>query len=212
MQRTTIIIAALFLSAGILSQPGCCTSGDAQMLSRHLEPLHVCSAGGKTESITFAQAMAWHHAREQEHAKQTPASSPSRSERKDAEHDDGLCMGVATGYQAIRYAAGMLFPGETPNASDFELSVTGAMPGLWDILDLYAGRKLARPKAKQKKMSLESFTFTATRVSEGKLLSFRLRDGLIPPEFFDLKNRGETCDSPEVVHLKERAVRKILML
>ncbi len=209
-RTTTIIIASLFMFVGVLSQSGCSISGDAESLSRRLEPLCICREGEKVEKITFVQAMAWHHAHEVDHPQKTHTPSLVQSDQKEAEHDDGLCVGVATGYQAVRYAAEMLFSGETPKASDFELSVAGYMPGVWDIFDLYTGEKLARPKAKQKKMSLDSFTFKARRVSTGRQLSFRLRDGLITQEFFDLKNSGATCDSPELERLKKQAARKIL--
>ncbi len=181
-------------------------------------PLRVRGEDGNVKTITFARMMAWHH--EHEHhdgdssdaaSRATPASSSSRP--KEAEHDDGLCIGVATGYQAIRYATGRLFPNQTPKASDFDISVAGAMRGVWDAISLHAGKKLAPPKGqRKKKLSLESFTFTARRISTGESLAFRLRSGLIPPEFFRLKNSGATCDDPALNRIKDRVVRKILSL
>ena len=203
MRRRTTLIAILCLLFTVLGQPGCSRSNDVETLSNRLEPLRVHRPNGDVASITFAEAMAYHHAHEDHH---THAAAARRGE---ARHEDGLCVGVAIGYQAIRYAAGVLFPNETPKASDFELSTAGAIPGFWDILDLYAGRKLDRPKTKQERMSLESFTFTARRISTGKTLSFRLREGLIAREFFKLKNSGVSCNDDRLEILKNRAVRKI---
>ena len=119
--------------------------------------------------------------------------------------------GVATGYQAIRYATGLLFPDKVPDASDFEIAASGPMRGLGDVLDLYAGPELERPRGGGE-VSLQSFTFTARRVSTGRSMSFRLREGLIPQEFFALKNQGLGCDHPDVKRLKERAARKVLSM
>jgi hypothetical protein len=204
MQRTTTIIAALCLLTGVLGQAGCSRSSDVKALSNRVEPLRVCRPDGDVESITIAEAMAYHHAHE-DHDTHTATGDHSETQ-----HEDEICVGVATGYQAIRYAAGILFPGETPKASDVELSVAATMAGLWDIMDLYAGRELTRPSVKQETMSLESFVFTARRVSTGKTLVFRLREGLIAPEFFELKNRGVSCDDDALTTLKKRAALKVL--
>ncbi len=210
-----LVIAAVFIQAVcICVQSGCTAPGNVDELSRHTEPLHVRKAGGRIESITFAQAMAFHHAHEHHADAVTSATvaESSRPDRHDTKRHDELCAGIAVGYQAIRYAATRLFPGEIPNASDFDLSVAGSMRGAWDILNLYTGKKLAPSKAQQKKMSLESFTFVARRVSAGQTLTFRLRAGLIPPEFFRLKNQGASCDDPALETLKKQSVQKILSL
>jgi hypothetical protein len=59
-------------------------------------------------------------------------------------------------------------------------------------------------------LSLESFTFTARRVSTDKTVAFRLREGLIAPEFFELKNRGVSCNDDALRAIKKQAARKIL--
>ncbi len=210
---TLTIIAAVVAAGFVLVQPGCTNPSNVQQISAKTEPLRVRRPGGKVQTITFAQAMEFHHEHE-DHAGTVTSATPKKSSKAkpedDHDHDDGLCIGIATGYQAIRYAAGRLFPGETPNAKDFELSVAGSMRGVWDVLDLYAGRKLTRPKTKQKKMSIESFTFTASRISTGKTLTFRLRSELISADFFTLKNRGVSCGDAKLEVLKKQAARKIL--
>jgi hypothetical protein len=152
--------------------------------------------------------MVWHRTHEENHPEEASESVPA--DHSDAEHHEGLCAGVSAGYQAIRYATVLLFPDEIPSASDIELSVAGSMPGVWDMLDLYTGRELTRPKALSKGLSLEGFVFTGRRVSTGQRLRFRLREGLIPKAFFDLKNQGAGCDASEVKRLKARAARSIL--
>ncbi len=205
------VVAALILTGWALTQPGCTNPSDVQKISAKTEPLRVRRSGGKVETITFAQAMDYHHAHE-DHAGTVTSATPKKSSKAEPEddHDDGLCVGIAAGYQAIRYTAGALFPDETPSDADFELSVAGAMRGVWDVMKFYTGRKLAKPKKKAKGMSLKSFTFKARRISTGKTLTFRLRPGLIPSEFFAMKNRGVSCGDEALEALKKQAARKIL--
>ena len=210
---TLTIIAALVATGFVLTQPGCRSASDVQKISAKTEPLRVRRSGGKVETITFAQAMDYHHAHE-DHAGTVTSATPKKSSKAEPEddHDDGLCVGIATGYQAIRYTAGALFPDETPSDADFELSVAGAMRGVWDVMKFYTGRELAKPKKKAKGMSLKSFTFKARRISTGKTLTFRLRAGLIPTEFFAMKNRGVSCGDEALEALKKQAARKILSI
>ena len=198
------VIVGVLLSLALFAQPGCSPAESITAAFPRVEPLRVRRIEGAVQEVTLADAMAYHHAHENHH------THAAAARRREARHEDGLCVGVAVGYQAIRYATGILFPNETPKASDFELSTAAAIPGFWDILDLYAGRKLDRPKAKQERMSLESFTFTARRISSGKTLSFRLREGLIGREFFELKNSGVSGNDDRLEVLKNRAARKIL--
>jgi len=205
--------AALILAGWALTQPGCTNPAEVQQLSAQTEPLRVRRPGGKVQAITFAQAMDWHHQHEdKDHTVTVTSATPKKSSKAEREedHDDGLCVGVATGYQAIRYTGARLFPNETPNEKDFQLSVAGNMRGVWDVLKLYAGRELTKPKKKAKKMSLKSFIFTAKRISTGKTLTFRLCPGLIPTEFFALKNRGVSCGDDALEALKKQATRKVL--
>lgn len=211
---STTIMAVLVLLVGVLALPGCGSAPDVQELSEQLAPLQVRRTGGKVESITFAQAMDWHHAHHTDAVTSaTPATKTSKAHKPAAkDHDDGICIGVATGYQAIRYAAGRLFADEIPDASDLAMSIRGPMRGVRDMLTLYSGTKPPPAEPKDGKMSPASFTFTARRVSTGRTLTFRLRDGLIPPRFFALKNRGVSCGHHELEALKATAARKILSL
>jgi hypothetical protein len=203
-----MVTVVAVLAAGILSQSGCGRagdSGDGETLSVDPEPLRVRRGDSKTESITFAQAMAWHHRHEEKEPEHAAGS-------EDAEHDHGLCIGVAAGYQAIRYAATQLFPDETPRAEDLEMSLAGNMPGVWDMLELYAGRSLPRPTAGHGQLSRAQFRFTAVRTSTSRKLFFQIREGLIPQEFFDMKNRGATCENPELNHVKKEAALRVLSI
>ena len=196
----TLVIAAVFA----IAHPGCSTPDPGVgQLSEQLEKLRVRRSGGRVETISFAQAMDWHHKHE------TPHADAAHSHE---DHDEEICVGIATGYQAIRFATGKLFAGQTPGDSDLEMSVAGAMRGVWDVMTLYAGRKLKRSQTRQKKMSLAGFAFTATRLSSGATLTFSLRRGLIPPEFFAMKNRGVTCGDAALERLKKKAALKILSL
>jgi hypothetical protein len=210
VQKIASQVAGFVLTVAILIPAGCNQSSNGSGSGPDPEPLRVRRADGTTETITFAQAMAWHHAHEKPHGEHAAAKQAALSEHENAQEADGICAGVATGYQAIRYAAAALFPDAVPDAGDLELSAAGPMPGLWDMLELYAGRDLERPRGRGGALSLDLFTFTARRPSTGDTLSFRLREGLIPPEFFALKNQGLSCDHADVRRLKEQAARTIL--
>lgn len=194
------------LSLVLLSCASCSTTGGNEPLRSDIEPLKVLRADGSPAVITVGDAMAYHHAHEDK------AEADNATGGHEAIKEEGLCAGVASGYQAVRYAVSELFDGPTPEASDIEISATGRMPGVWDVIEMYLGRKLERPKPPtgKGKLSLESFTFEARRVSSGETVRFRLRDGLIPERFFELKSRGLSCDDPEVKVVKNQATRRIL--
>lgn len=206
--RNTKIVILVIATVFALAYSGCSEPNPGVgQLSEQLEKLQVSRSGGRVETISFAQAMDWHHKHETPHAH---ASESAHSHEHD--DDDEICVGIATGYQAIRFATGKLFAGQTPGDSDFEMSVAGAMRGVWDVMTLYAGRKLNRSQKRQKKMSLAGFVFTAKRLSNGATLTFSLRPGLIPAEFFAMKNRGVTCGDAALERLKKKAALKILSL
>ncbi len=188
---------------------GCGTAAHPHDAGLDPEPLHVRRPSGEVDTVTFAEAMAWHHAHETPHPRDA-ATEGEAHEAADHDHDEAVCAGVATGYQAVRYAAARLFPGEVPDAADLEIGATGPMPGLWDMLDFYTGQTLNRPARAPGRLSLASFTLTAQRPSTGRAITFRLREGLIPGRFFELKNQGMNCGHPEVARLKNRAARALL--
>jgi hypothetical protein len=211
-QGRTLVIQRIRLSAVVvfglvlLACSGCAPRSGPDTLSRDIEPLRIRRPDGTTVTITVADAMAYHHAHE------AHSEDEAMTDGHEPAQEEGLCAGVATGYQAIRYTVSELFAGQTPDASDLELSVAGSMRGVWDVLEMYVGRPLDRPEPKKGKgtMTLESFTFDARRVSTGRRISFRLREGLIPERFFELKGQGLSCDDPEVSAVKDKAARGIL--
>jgi hypothetical protein len=83
------------------------------------------------------------------------------------------------------------------------------MDGVWDVMSLYTGKNLQFTEEPQK-MDLTSFTFTAKRLSSGKSLTFCLREGFVPEEFFTLKNQGATCGNPQLRVVKQQALLNIL--
>ena len=83
------------------------------------------------------------------------------------------------------------------------------MDGVWDVMSFYTGRELEF-EGEPKELGLESFTFTAKRISKDKFIIFRIRQGLIPDEFFALKNQGATCSSSELRKVKKQALLNIL--
>ncbi|AQQ09852.1 hypothetical protein L21SP3_01671 [Sedimentisphaera cyanobacteriorum] len=175
-------------------------STEINSLLGQIKPLQVQHDDNEVLSISVNQAMAFHENHEHSHS-QAEDSHPS--------NDHHLCMGVLTGYQAIRYAVDELFGQSVPQASDFEISVTGPMDGVWDMMSLYTGKEM-RFEGEPQPMDLKSFTFTARKISEDKSLVFGLRPGIIPEEFFELKNQGATCGNPELSKLKQQALLNIL--
>ncbi|MCD4831840.1 MAG: hypothetical protein K8R02_08585 [Anaerohalosphaeraceae bacterium] len=212
---------ALVLTGCLLVLPGCGKSGNEsdgkaakiEKLSRQIAPLKVCKADENIETITLNQAMAWHESHEHDHDHEHNAAetdSASAQEETHASHaPHHLCLGVSTGYQAIRFAAGELFPEGVANASDFDIKVSGPMDGVWDVMSLYTGRELEFD-GKLKEMGLKSFTFTARRISQDKSIVFCLRSGMIPEEFFALKNQGATCGHQELGIVKRQALLNVL--
>jgi hypothetical protein len=185
------------------AQSGCSPAPGTTAALPQVDPLRVRRADGAIQEITLADAMAYHH-RHGDHSNVVSSG--------EQEHEEDLCTGVASGYQAIRFAAAKLFPEGVPNASDIELSVGGGMPGVWDIFELYTGTELARPARQAGKplLSPASFTFEARRASTGQSIRFRLREGFIPARFFELKAQGFGCDHPEVNETRGRAACRIL--
>jgi len=208
------IIGALVLTICLLVVEGCKKSDDKAIkiieLSRQIVPLQICRVGENIESITLNQAMNWHENHEHEqHTLEKEAAVPVEEEIQTSQSHHHFCLGVLTGYQAIRYATDELFQEDIPKASDFDIKVSGSMDGVWDVMSLYAGREL-KFDGEPQKMDLESYTFTAKRISQDKSLIFRIRQGLIPEEFFVLKNQGATCSSPALRKIKEQALLNIL--
>ena len=217
-------VVVLVLVSGFLFVSGCSKSGDESEdnsakileLSRQIVPLQICRVGKKIETITLSQAMAWHESHEHEHGhghehdtaeEQTAGTVEEKIQTH--QHHHHLCLGVVTGYQAIRYATGELFGEDVPQASDFDIKVSGSMDGVWDVMSFYTGRELEF-EGEPKELDLESFTFTAKRISKDKSIIFRIRRGLIPDEFFVLKNQGATCSSSELRTVKKQALLNIL--
>ncbi len=172
-------------------------------LSNQIAPLKVYKNSQAIATITLLQSMAWHEAHDDHDHDDTETTASAEAE---SHH---FCLGVAIGYQAIRYATSDLFPQEVPNSSDFDIKISGSMDGVWDMLSFYTGRDL-RFKGEPTKLDLESYIFTARRISKDKSLVFCLRSGLIPEKFFVLKNQGATCSHRELGKLKQQALLNIL--
>jgi len=209
----TFIVASI-LTSSLLVVQGCKKSDDKAIkiieLSRQIAPLQIRRSGENIEIVTLIQAMAWHESHEQEHGGNATGAAATSAQEEMQDSPGHLCLGVSTGYQAIRYAVDELFPeGVVPEASDFDIKVSGPMDGVWDVMSLYTGKEL-KFDGEPQEMGLESFTFTARRISQDKSLLFCLRLGLIPEEFFALKNQGATCASPALGKVKQQALLNVL--
>jgi hypothetical protein len=200
------IVVVLVLTSCLLVVDSCKKSDETGIkiieLSSQIAPLQTYRTGKNIETITLNQAMVWHEA----HEKNAPDATTTSTQEEIPHH---FCLGVAAGYQAIRYAVDELFLESVPQASDFDIKVSGPMDGVWDIMSLYTGREL-KFESEPKKLDLESFTFTAKRISKDKSLVFRLQQGMIPEKFFTLKNQGATCSNPDIRKVKQQALLNIL--
>ncbi|MCK4905109.1 hypothetical protein KAS42_02535 [bacterium] len=208
------IVGVVALTICLLVAESCKKSDDKAVkiieLSRQIVPLQICRDEKNVETITLNQAMNWHENHEHEqHKLEKETAIPSEEEIQTSQKHHHFCLGVLTGYQAIRYATDELFQEDVPKTSDFDIKVSGSMNGVWDIMSFYTGREL-KFEGDPKKINLESFTFTAKRISQNKFLVFRLQRGLIPKEFFELKNQGATCSSPALRKVKQQALLNIL--
>jgi hypothetical protein len=186
-----------------MGQPVCLpASHAARSPLPQVDPLQVRRADGTVARVTLADAMAYHHRDKDQN--QTSTEQPDDREQ--------ICPGVASGYQAIRFARMQLFADAVPDAADITLSVRGGMPGAWDIFELYTNTKLKRPTPQKGKssLSIESFTFQVQRSSTGQSIRFRLRDSFIPQRFFELKTPGSDSDPPELKQIKGQIARHIL--
>ncbi len=83
----------------------------------------------------------------------------------------GLCFGVTSGYLALEYAIRELYGDEVPSVDDFTISTKTKMGGVWDMWELYFGKRLSREEA-QFGMTPEAYVFTAERPLEGRRLVF----------------------------------------
>jgi len=202
------LIIALVLTICVLAVQGCKKSDDKATkiieLSRQIVPLQICRVGENIETITLNQAINWHEDHEHE-----DAVAPVEEEAHGSQDHHHMCLGVVTGYQAIRYAVDELFPEGIPEASDFDIKVSGPMDGVWDVMSLYTGREL-KFDGELQEMDFKSFTFTARRFSQDKSLIFCIRQGLIPEKFFALKNQGATCGNPALGKVKQQALLNVL--
>jgi hypothetical protein len=216
MRSVVVLISTLCL----LPLTGCDEAEDTGVnlaaLIGQMEPLQVDRGAEKgIETVTLKQALAAHeghgheheHQHEHEHEHQHGVSNTAASAQDQVPQH--VCLGVAVGYQAIRYAVGELFPDSVPQPSNVDIKVSGAMSGVWNVMSLYAGREL-KFEGEAKKLGLESFTFTAREISTDKSLVFQLQPGVIPEAFFRLKNQGATCANPEVGKAKEQALLNVL--
>jgi hypothetical protein len=206
-------IVALTLTNYFLVVPGCSKSAsepdsksaEVGELIKQVAALQVRRPDGIIKTITLAEALHRPHNDKHEHHATAQNTDSPQTEHQHQE----LCLGVVTGYAAIRYAVDGLFPNEIPEANDFDIMAVGPMDGAWDVFELYTGRELSRYQT-QEALNLKSFTFVAKRISTDKRITFRLCNGLIPETFFELKKQGATCSDPTLKKIKEQGTINIL--
>lgn len=208
-------IVTLTLANYSLIMPGCRKSAiesDSKSeeiceLTRQVAALQVRRPDGLIKTITLDEALNQPHNDKQEHH----ATAQNADSPKMKDHQQELCLGVITGYAAIRYAVDNLFPNEIPEANDFDIMAMGPMDGTWEVFELYTGRELKRHQTPEA-MNLKSFTFVAKRVSTDKKITFTLCTELIPKTFFELKQQGATCSDPTLKRIKQQSAINILSI
>jgi hypothetical protein len=201
MKKT--LLKALIICLAITLQ-GCknTTDNSAKLndLINQQKPLLVYNDNGDLTTITINQAMAFHENHEH---------TQSDSESSHSSQSSHICMGVIVGYQAIQYAVAELFADDPPKPADINISVNGSMDGVWDVMSLYTSREL-KFEGEETELNLKSYTFTATRISDNKSIKFCLRSGLVPDEFFAVKNQGANGSDAELRKIKQLALQNIL--
>ncbi|AQQ08878.1 hypothetical protein L21SP3_00671 [Sedimentisphaera cyanobacteriorum] len=165
------------------------------------KPLKAAEKDGSIKTITLYEAMKTHE--EHEHA-----SNPSEHHHKHNKLKH-FCLGITTGFKAIQFANANFSPDSYPANGKLYIKVNGAMDGVWDMFSIYAGDK-REFSGKDKPMNLSSFTFNAKYEDSEEQLEFRLKEGIIPDKFFELKNQGFGCGNKELGKAKNKALIKIL--
>jgi len=206
-------IVTLILTNYFLVVPSCSKSASESdsksaeigELIKQVVALQVRRPDGLIKTITLAEALNRPHNDKHEHH----ATAQNIDSPQTGHHHEGPCLGVVTGYAAIRYAVDRLFPNEIPEANDFGIMAMGQMDGAWEVFELYTGRELSRYQT-QEALNLKSFTFVAKRISTDKRITFRLCNGLIPEMFFELKKQGATCSDPMLKKIKKQGTINIL--
>lgn len=104
----------------------------------------------------------------------------------------GLCFGVTTGYLALEYALQKLYGDEVPLTDDFTISTKTQMGGVWDMWDLYFGKRLSREEA-EFGITPKAYMFTAERRSNGHWLVFTYSKTLAE----EIKHLGAAKKTPD---------------
>ncbi|OXU16110.1 hypothetical protein [Sedimentisphaera salicampi] len=210
--KLSTFISFALMSIVLIS--GCDKESDSSkeilQMIKNTKPVKAASEDGGLRELSLYEALKTHQ--EHEHSSHHHEDDNHyHHEYKAHQHDEltHFCLGIATGFKAIQFADAQLSPNSRLNPKELEISVNGAMEGVWDIFSIYAGSK-REFEGTDKPMSSSSFTFTAKTPDAAQELKFRLKKTIIPEKFFKLKNKGYGCGNKELGEAKNKALRKIL--
>lgn len=206
----------LFLSLGLivsLSLAGCKSKPQSEIkqtstspktdtfkLVDSLEPIKIKQSDGSTKTTTFEQAMHLHEQHEME---------SGESHEHHNHHEHHICMGTLVGYRSLQFAVNQLYAEELPVEKDLQMSTEFPSDSAIDLFEYCTGNECVF-EIKPLPDSSEMFTFSATRLSTGQNIDFKIKNKLIPEDFFILKSQGKTCADPRIQKAKSEGIRNLL--
>jgi len=126
--------------------------------------------------------------------------------------DAGKCAGLGVAFMAVRYGLDLLYGRETPDLDDLVV-FTVAPGGPMDLLDkvLRGGGANNRTwPAPGMTGTPDSFAFQLLRKSTMQMVEVRLRDGLWPADWFELREKVKGGTATEAEKQKMAQNRKLL--
>ena len=157
------------------------------------KPLQLKDANGVIQAMYILQGYQYHNQSGMRNILAMVEEKQEAGKKVDvAINPAGLCFGVTTGYLALEYAIQELYGDDVPACNDFTISTKTKMGGVWDMWDLYFGKRLSRENA-EFGIAPKAYVFTAERISGGHKLVFAYSKSLAE----DIKHLGAAQQHPE---------------
>jgi hypothetical protein len=102
------------------------------------------------------------------------------------------CSGMTIAFRAVQHGISLLFPDKVPDRSDLIIASRTNAGGVKDLIDLVmrgddpSDKTWSPPGMKR---SREGLVFMIARKSTCEMVELRLKDGLFPEDFYELKSK-----------------------
>lgn len=142
-------------------------------------------------------------------------------------HGD-ICVCLAIGFRATKLAISKLWSGEVPKRGDFKIISACPTPGSKDAFE-FITRVITREKGNDfnlmlsegtdiKNMSKDNYSFTFVRKSNNEQIKIRVKEGLFPKGFFELRKKVKfniptpaTPDEKKIFKHAKQKLRDLLL-